>query len=241
MTDSPPPPHPSRKPARYSEIAYRAIKDAILTGRLEVEKPLIEEDLAGLLSISRTPVREALAILEHEGLIGPRHGRGLYVRPIEREEFLEIFAANELVEQELVRRAARLATDELLPVMAGQVSRETYYAVQGDLPACLDARREFMRLLGEAAANAPLAQFLVSSQERIDLYLLGPGKSAGRAMIAAAARQHEAILAALVRRDPDEAARLVIYHTQDLRERFAQLFRGEEPGEEGNFNSLADF
>src|SRR5215218_9680646 len=52
---------PSR---RFREAAYEAIKEAILDARLEGGEPLIEERLAEALGISRTPVREALAILE---------------------------------------------------------------------------------------------------------------------------------------------------------------------------------
>ena len=69
---------PQRTP-RFREAAYTAIKEAILAGEIEADEPLIEERLAGPLGISRTPVREALAILEHEGLLAPRGGRGLFI------------------------------------------------------------------------------------------------------------------------------------------------------------------
>src|SRR3954451_6001522 len=55
------------KVPRYREAAYIAIKEAILAGQLGPNQPLTEEQIAASLNISRTPVREALAILEHEG------------------------------------------------------------------------------------------------------------------------------------------------------------------------------
>ena len=73
--------HIDRSPT-YREVAYTMIKDAILAGQLEPGQPLIEEKLAGLLKISRTPVREALAILEHEGLLTSFYKRGLYVHSV---------------------------------------------------------------------------------------------------------------------------------------------------------------
>jgi DNA-binding GntR family transcriptional regulator len=81
----------------YREAAYAAIKEAILSGQIGPGQPLIEERLAALLDISRTPVREALAILEHEGLIAPVYRRGLYVCKLTRAEFVELFVANETV------------------------------------------------------------------------------------------------------------------------------------------------
>jgi DNA-binding GntR family transcriptional regulator len=45
-------------------------------------------------------------------------------------------------------------------------------------------------------------------------------------------REHEAIFEAIAQRDPEAAARLVIYHTQSLRERFAELFNDQIEGDE---------
>ena len=217
-----------KRPTKYRESAYTAIKEAILAGQLPPDRPLVEEHLASLLHISRTPVREALAILEHEGLIGPRGGRGLYVRPLTREEFVEMFVANEAVEPYLVRRVAHLATEDQLQVLGETVSRGKYYAAEGDLPRFLKAGREFHRLVGVAAENAPLTEFVVRNEEHTGLYLLSHGKAMTVESMQVSNREHEAILNAIVRRDPDEAARLAVYHAQSLRERLADLFSSPE-------------
>src|ERR1700687_5932937 len=101
--------HP--KTLRFRKAAYQSIKEAILSGRFAPGEPLIEEQIASILQISRTPVREALAILEHETLIAPRQGRGLYVRGIARHEFIDMFVANEAVEPYLARQAAIAASE----------------------------------------------------------------------------------------------------------------------------------
>jgi len=220
-----------KRELKYRETAYAAIKEAILSGQLAPDKPLVEEQLAAILHTSRTPVREALAILEHEGLISPRGGRGLYVRSLTRQEFVEIFVANEIVEPDLVRRAARLVTDEDLHVIAETISRGRFHAAQSDLPRFLQAGREFHRLIGVAAENGPLTRFIVQNQERADLYLLGAGKSMSVEAMQASNDQHEAILDAIVRRDPDEAARLAVVHAHSTREHLASLFSDEEEGQ----------
>ena len=97
---------------KLREAAYSAIKEAIFDARLAAGEPLFEERIAAALGISRTPVREALAILEHEGLIAARQGKGLFIRELTREEFLDMFGANEVIEPYLARRAALRATGE---------------------------------------------------------------------------------------------------------------------------------
>src|SRR5215212_1954695 len=101
----------------YREVAYTMIKDAILAGQLEPGQPLVEEKLAGMLNISRTPVREALAILVHEGLLTSFYKRGLYVHTVGRAEFIELFVANESVEPAMARRAAISASTQHLADM----------------------------------------------------------------------------------------------------------------------------
>ncbi len=212
------------KRQRFREAAYQAIKEAILAGQLESEQPLVEEQLAERLHISRTPVREALALLEHEQLISPRGGRGLYVRKLSREEFVQIFVANETVEPYLVRRAALLATDDQLVAIGETVARGESCAVSGDLPGFLRSARDFHRCIGEASANIPLTQFVVANEERTDMVLLAYGRVVDPANMAASNREHAAIFEALKQRDPEAAVRLTVYHAQSLRERFAELF-----------------
>ena len=216
------------KAPRYREAAYNAIKEAILSGRFAPEQPLIEEQLAAELNISRTPVREALAILEHEGLIGPRGGRGLFVRTLTRAEFIEMFVANEVVEPYLARRAALLATEAQLQAMSETLQGGRQAAEATDEAGFLRASRDFHGLVGEASGNATLAQFVLHNEEHTDMYLLNYGKVVDVASMRASVREHEAIYNAVAQRDPEAAARVVIYHAHSLRERFAVLFNGSD-------------
>ncbi len=215
------------KVPRYREAAYTAIKEAILAGQLGPNQPLTEEQIAASLNISRTPVREALAILEHEGLIGPRNGRGLYVCAMTRAEFVAIFVANETVEPYLVRRAALLATPAQVEDLTGTIARAQQSAADHDSPSFLRASRDFHRLVGEASGNIPLTEFVLRNEERTDMFLISAGKLIDVANMAASNREHAAILGALAERDPESAARLAVYHAQSLRERFAEHFNTE--------------
>ncbi len=217
------------KSPRYREAAYEAIKEAILSGKLPVNDPLTEEGLAAQLSISRTPVREALALLEHEQLISPR-GRGLYVSRVTRDAFLEMFVANEHIEPYLARRAALVASDAQINALRAAIEAADTSVRDGALnfAGFLRASRDFHRIMGEAAGNTVLTQFVCRNEERADMYLLNTGNQPDVASMRASNAEHGTILDAIALGDPDAAARLVIYHAQSLRQRFSALFAQEE-------------
>ncbi|HEU0114576.1 MAG TPA: GntR family transcriptional regulator [Thermomicrobiales bacterium] len=222
----------AKRAPRFREAAYKEIKAAILDGRFAPSQPILEEELAEELRVSRTPVREALAILQHEGLLASRNGRGLYVRPLTRAEFVAMFSANEVIEPYLVRRAALLATDEQIVAMRATLDREEACVKTDDMAAFFKIGREFHRLVGEACGNLPLTRFVIQNEERTDLYLLGRGESIGVRRMTASNEEHREILAAIARRDPDAAAQLAIVHSQLIRRRLADLFEDAAPAPE---------
>ena len=219
-----------RKAPNYRTSVYAAIKTAILAGELAPNQPLIEEQLAASLNISRTPVREALAILQHERLIGPNGSRGLYVRSLTRTEFVEMFVANEVIEPYLARRAALNATDGQIEAIGAAVAQAENALTRHHMADFLQASRDFHRRLGIAAGNAILTDFVLNNEERADMYLLHSGKVIDAATMAVSVREHRSIYEALLQRDSEAAERLVIYHAQSLRARLADLF--SPPGEE---------
>ena len=190
------------KAPRYREAAYAAIKEAILAGHVHPGEPLIEEQIAADLHISRTPVREALAILQHEQLIAQRNGRGLFVRELTREEFVGMFVANEAVEPFLVRRAALEATEAHLAEIEAAIERGKHAASQQDIVGSLRSGRDFHRSVGTASGNLPLTQFVTSNEERADLYLLSYAKVIDVPGMNASNREHEAIFSAIADHDP---------------------------------------
>lgn len=218
------------RPFRLREAAYKAIKGAILSRQVGVGQPLLEGNLAELLEISRTPVREALALLEHEGLLSPGPARGLWVTQMSQPEFLDLFVANETIEPSLARLAATRSTEaqvdemrETLDACYGQIDR-------GEVAAHLAGGRRFHQLVGEAAGNAVLTRFVVQNEERTDMYILTHSSDLDTCAWRPSVDEHSAILEAIARREPEEAARLVIYHSQSIRHRLVHLFRPVDGG-----------
>jgi DNA-binding GntR family transcriptional regulator len=118
------------------DVAYSAIKDAILSFELEPGTPLVEHDLAQQLGVSKTPVRDALQELEREGFVVRIPFKGTYITDVTMVDMAEIFQLRAVLEG----LAARLAAPHLSPedLAAIQDNHRTAQALlrQGDLAAC---------------------------------------------------------------------------------------------------------
>lgn len=83
-----------------------AIKHAILSGELRPGRPLVETDLAEVLGVSKTPVREALKTLAGAGLVTMSPYKGAVVRVVDDAEARQIYDVRLLLEPEALSRAA---------------------------------------------------------------------------------------------------------------------------------------
>ncbi len=97
-----------------SAAATELIHEAILDGRLEPGSRLKEEELARELGISRTPVREALLMLQADGLIVAEPNRGAVVRTHDAEDLRDLYQLRALLEGYATRlAAAKMSDDEI--------------------------------------------------------------------------------------------------------------------------------
>jgi DNA-binding GntR family transcriptional regulator len=74
-----------------SEVAYAALRTAIIEGEFRPGERIIEQRLAANLGLSRTPVREAVRMLAADGLVIATRHRGAIVRPLERADVLDLY------------------------------------------------------------------------------------------------------------------------------------------------------
>jgi len=102
-----------------TEAVLDAIKHAILAGELRPGQGLVETELAQLLGVSKTPVREALKTLAGAGLVTMSPYRGATVRAIDPASAAAIYDLRLLLEPEAVRRAVLASTVQASAVQAG--------------------------------------------------------------------------------------------------------------------------
>lgn len=204
---------------RSREVAYEAVKNAILGGVFEPRERLIEERLGEALGLSRTPIREALAILEHEGLIEAIPYKGLRVRPVTLNEFLGMYEALGAIESVIARQAVSRATAADIARLATTLE-EAERRIPDDIPGHFRACRQFQHYLGECAAAPFLTRVLVGIEERSDLYLMHSQQQLSPQNMRASVHDRRAILEAIQSGDPDRAAQAAEQHGEAIRIRW---------------------
>jgi DNA-binding GntR family transcriptional regulator len=191
---------------------YEALKDAILRGTLPPGQRMVEAQLAEMLNVSRTPLREAILKLESDGLVRRLSSGGAQVRPISADEIRELYAIREVLEGLAVRDAATRINEAQLERLA-QLARELEEIEHGGAVQRIAVLGEqFHQVILEASGNRQLAVHLRLLRDQIQRYRYLTIQVAGRGR--AAAKEHAALLAVLRRRDPDQAERSMRRHVQ---------------------------
>ena len=147
----------SKQSQNLVEKAVTYLTREILAGRLRPNQRISELAVCGELGISRSPVREALRMLERDGLVKQSGNRGVVVADITPEEADELY----LVHGHLIGLAARLACrtmkGEALTSMAKLVDKLRQCAEKGDRHGFLETRAELERFICERSFSPRLA------------------------------------------------------------------------------------
>ena len=195
-----------RGPART--FVYLAIRDAIVDASLEPGRQLSENELAALLGVSRTPVREALQRLREERLVEVVPQLGTFVTRISDGAVEDAQFVREALECAAIRETAVRATAADVAALEAIVARQEQTAADFDGFYVLDDELHHMLcdLSGREIAWS-LSQRAKGHLNRIRrLSLPEPGYVAE--MIA----EHRAVVAAVAAHDPDEAERALRHH-----------------------------
>lgn len=179
---------------------YEALLDRIRSGELLPGMRLREEELARLLDVSRTPVREALTRLQARGLVDSAAG-GLAVVQVDRRQVMELYAMRASLEGAAAAFAAENASAAEITGMRLLTAR---FAERSASPAeAARANAELHEAIYEAAHNRYLRRMLTDLNDSLALLSDTTFSVEGRA--AAARREHGAIVAAIEARDASKA------------------------------------
>jgi DNA-binding GntR family transcriptional regulator len=152
-----------------AEQVYIAVKNAIVTGELQPGERLKELEIARSLGASRTPVREALAWLEQEGLLQPLRAGGLTVVELSETDVDEIFGLLQVLEGYAGRLAAGKATDQQLERLETVCQRSEQLSPD-DRERLSELNSKFHELLIKAAASRRLEELILNLRSSMQPY-----------------------------------------------------------------------
>lgn len=210
--------------------AYAEVRAAIVENRYPPGHRLVEQRIAAELGLSRTPVREALRMLQAEGLVVSERNRGAMVRPLSPTEVVDLYGLRIRLESYAVEVATERATEQELGELVdaadafGLVARGgAGDAIEG-VRALHDANRRLHDGILAAARHHRLAAMLTRT---VDTPLVFQAfRSFGPAEIARSDTFHHLIVDAMCRRDGARAAALMAEHIAQGRDAVLDAIAG---------------
>lgn len=215
------------RPARrltLTEDVYESVQALIMDHAVAPGARINIDALARQLEVSPTPVREALARLEADGLVRKRPLAGYTAAPLlTREEFEELVEMRLILEPPAASRAASAATASDVDRLRAEADLPDPEPATEGYPAIAaftaqDAR--FHNLLAETSGNRMLHEAVVRLRSHLHLFRL----HFPQAHYGISAQEHHRVVDAIVARDPDRAAAAMRAHIAAARERHLPYF-----------------
>jgi GntR family transcriptional regulator, rspAB operon transcriptional repressor len=211
-----------------TDAVYEQLKAAIVELRIPPGAPLREAEIAQGLSVSKTPVREALGRLEQDGLVTLNSFRSANVTEYTARDLQEIYELREIIEVAAARAAAESMSEKGLADL-GRIASECVRlnagggeggasgeSGAGGAPELVQLISEFDTVLYEEVTNRRIRAIL----DNLAAHLARIGRLTtdipGR--IDASVREHEQIYEAIKRRDPENASRFMRDHIRSVRD-----------------------
>jgi DNA-binding GntR family transcriptional regulator len=201
---------------------YSRLRDSILTGELPAGARVSPASLAKSFRVSTMPVREALRLLEDDGLVETSPRRWTRVASPDPAVADEVYPMLAVLEDFALRTAPRPPVAAITAARAANAALARA-ASEHDVLACVAADAEFHAILMELSPNHTLRRTLVDLKARIRLL---EGSFFRVSNASRSVSQHEEVLEALIRGEMTEAGAIVadnwVQGLMRLRESFAQ-------------------
>lgn len=214
-----------KRPTPLRESVYEALTEMIIDGTLERGRHLVEVELAGMLGVSRQPVREALQRLNNEGWVDLRPGFGAMVHVPAEDEVDQLLAARAALESESARLAARHATKEAVAQLRELCRIGAAAHEEGDIDSAVRTNGELHGLITEMSGNRFLVDFAGQVDRRVRWYYTPVAPVRGQASW----REHARLVKAIADGDEGKAAQVMREHTEHTRKAYHDLRAKAEP------------
>jgi len=219
-----------------SHAIYLALRERILSNDIRPGTRLVMREVANQYEASDIPVREALRMLERDGLVETAPYRGARVTTLTAKEVEETY----FIRSHLESIATGLAAERITDAELAQLDRlmdEMRAAVQAqDGPAFSDLNLEFHRTIVAGCGNDMLRELTMDIWQRHSgfqrVFRMVPER------LGISQTEHEGIMAALRDHDAERASRLALLHKQSVRDSVSALVgqggeRGLDPDRDG--------
>ncbi|MDR2529370.1 MAG: GntR family transcriptional regulator [Synergistaceae bacterium] len=205
--------------------AYEWVKNGIFNGSLNEGMPLSEGMMARKINISRTPIREALRILERDGYVSLVPGKGAFISSVSMEVVREIYEIRRLLEPYAARTAVRRIPENLL-----REAEEQWLKIQAtlekggkiDWPKIASLDKDLHIMITAHTANGQIRNILLPYNARVERFQLLSAIALSN--LRETVQQHLDIIACIKARDENELAELLLEHIISSEKNIRRLY-----------------
>jgi DNA-binding GntR family transcriptional regulator len=201
---------------------YDKIKQDIVSARLHPGEPLLEEDLAERLQVSRTPIREALRKLNHDGMVRIVPNKGAFVRVLTPRDIREIYEVREALESFAAAQAASSLSNEQLGSLYRLAENLKRRAARLGYKEVRDAWETLRQMMIAAADNERMRMILATVNDQVETARHYSSAPPGR--IQELVADFLSVIEALQARSSVRAQRLLQNHLNKSKKVLLQIF-----------------
>lgn len=208
------------------DVVFNTLREAILKGELKPGERLMELQLAAKLGVSRTPIREAIRMLEQEGLAVTIPRKGAEVARMTEKDMEDVLQIRSALDELAVQLAAGKITEEELEKMEEARMNFEESIQTGDVKRIAQADVDFHDVIYQATGNAKLVTMLNNLREQMYRYrveYLKDEKAYPRLL-----KEHEDIVESLKKRDKKHVSELMREHVKNQAEAVKNMIREQE-------------
>lgn len=208
------------------EVVYLTLRKAILKSNLKPGERLMENTIANKIGVSRTPVREAIRMLEQEGLVEMVPRKGAHVANISRQDLNDVLEIRKSLEELAVTKACGfISPEEIKELKMSEFEFEKVLRGR-EFTAIAQADEKFHDVIFKAARNQKLITILNNLREQMYRFRLEYLKQDG--VLELITQEHNAIVATVSKRDVKKAGLLIIEHIDNQQKEINQLLSSQE-------------
>ena len=205
------------------DVVFHTLREAILKGELKPGERLMELQLASKLGVSRTPIREAIRMLEQEGLAVTIPRKGAEVAKMTEKDMEDVLQIREVLDELAVSLACDNISEEEMQELERNMIRFENSIKSGDLKSLAQTDVEFHDVIYRATNNVKLMNMLNNLREQIYRYRVEYLKDEKAHPVLM--KEHRAIVAALKRRDKAKVTEAMKVHVENQADVVKKMIR----------------
>ncbi len=208
------------------DVVFNTLREAILRGDLVPGERLMELQLAAKLGVSRTPIREAIRMLEQEGLAITIPRKGAIVAGMTEKDMQDVLEIREALEELSVQVACDKITEEEVARLRENMENFENSLKSGDLKRMAEADVEFHDVIYQATDNPKLINMLNNLREQMYRYRVEYLKNPSNHE--QLLREHEAIYRGIMEKDKDAVTEMIRKHISNQVDVVKNIIREQE-------------